>query len=282
MEGNKIYDSRKKRYKSYNPFRISIHDPMSVADLNQGANVEPGYITTFLITPSQIVTSASAKDLPIEKRQCLFRNEYNNLTLFNYYTQANCFFECHLQTAYDICQCVPWDFPQLNSTWEVCDRVARECFRTQMRNTKLDHMCNCPLDCATTRYTLVPYSTILNAEALCNSNKAHMNMMGDYYYRNPAYFFSKNERVMNNEDNLQDSTRYACIKRSKSLAIVKFEIADQIITRIRKTKRMTFADILANIGTYSTSTICNCYFDFKFICLDLQEELWDCSLESVF
>ena len=42
-----------------------------------------------------------------------------------------------------------------------------------------------------------------------------------------------------------------CIERTKNMAIVKFEIADHIITRIKKTQRMTLADFLSNIGKQS-------------------------------
>ena len=59
--------------KTFHPFKIAIHDPTEIADLRQtGAEIEPGYTSTFLITPSQIVTSLSAKDLTEEQRQCRF------------------------------------------------------------------------------------------------------------------------------------------------------------------------------------------------------------------
>ena len=65
--------------------KISIHDPFSAADLRTaGINVIPGYETTFLITPSQIVTSEEVKDLPFYRRNCLFQDEADNLVLFKY------------------------------------------------------------------------------------------------------------------------------------------------------------------------------------------------------
>ena len=44
--------------------------------------MEPGYVWTFLITPSQIVTSPNAKAIPKERRNCLFQHEATQLTLF--------------------------------------------------------------------------------------------------------------------------------------------------------------------------------------------------------
>ena len=70
-------------------FQINIHDPFSAADLgNSGIDVEAGYVTTFLITPSQIVTSDDFKDLPFYRRKCLFHDETDKprdkLILFKY------------------------------------------------------------------------------------------------------------------------------------------------------------------------------------------------------
>ena len=40
------------------PIRVAVHDPMSVADMiGTGFDVNTGYISTFLITPSQTFTS---------------------------------------------------------------------------------------------------------------------------------------------------------------------------------------------------------------------------------
>ena len=39
-----------------------------------------------------------------------------------------------------------------------------------------------------------------------------------------------------------------CINNTRKLAIVKFQIATQIINRIKKQVRVTTADILSNIG----------------------------------
>ena len=49
---------------------------MSIADLRStGVDIEAGYISTFLITPSQKVTSPEVKSLPMNKRNCSFPSE---------------------------------------------------------------------------------------------------------------------------------------------------------------------------------------------------------------
>ena len=82
MQGPKNFEELSGKAKK---FKINIHDPSSVADLRTaGINVIPGYETTFLITPSKIVTSEDVRDLPFYKRNCLFQDEADNLILFKY------------------------------------------------------------------------------------------------------------------------------------------------------------------------------------------------------
>lgn len=281
IEGNWIvsYDEHKKHMvkKSKIPFRVSIHDPMSVADLHgKGATVKPGYATTFLITPLQIVTSRNAKNLPFKKRECLFKQDSHKLDLFEGYTQANCFFECQLKTAYAKCQCFPWDYPRLNDTWELCDWMGRDCFRTMVKKTDLNEQCNCPLDCATTRYTYSYSSTIIDAEEIC-TNDEYKEFITSIHTGYPPKFIKRFEQITLGKDIGEDID---CINRTKSMAIVNFEIADQIITRIKKTQRMTFADFLSNIGNqlFTFQLSISKLFSFPF----LQEVHWDYSLASVY
>ena len=234
-----------KGFKSNYPIRIGIHDPMSVADLlGKGASVEAGYITTFLIKPSQIVTSPSAKDLPLDKRKCLFKHDNKKLELFEGYTQANCHFECQLKTAYATCECFPWDYPNLNASWKVCDWMGRKCFRAMIKKTNLNEQCDCPLDCATTRYDYSLHSTVIDAKKLCK-NKVFKDLLASGITGYPPRFIRRYEQITRGKD-INDYD--ACIERTKNMAIVNFEIVDHIITRIKKTKRMTTSDLLSNIG----------------------------------
>ena len=76
--------------------------------------------------------------------------DYTQPFFYRKYTQSNCIFECQLKTATDRCQCVPWDYPQIERM-PVCHRFGRECFETIMTNASLGNTCDCPLDCETTR-----------------------------------------------------------------------------------------------------------------------------------
>ena len=135
---------------------------MSIADLRAaGVDVEVGYISTFLITPSQVVTSKDARGMTEEQRQCRFFFESQDLKLFKDYSQSSCLFECQLKYASLKCQCVPWNYPQLFEDIQLCNYVSQNCFEKAMGNTTILANCsaNCPYDCATTRYQYSVSST---------------------------------------------------------------------------------------------------------------------------
>ena len=232
-------------FKETLPIKVSIHDPMSIADLrSSGVEVQPGYVSTFLISPSQIVTSEAAKNLPISKRNCLFQHESRRLSLFREYSQSNCVFECQLNVAYDKCHCIPWDYPHLNDSMNICDRFGRDCFEKFMANSTFIKNCDCLPECATTRYAYSVSSTAIDSEALCKDDhyRAFWSSGKTGY---PPKFIRRYEQVLYNKEIGEDDI---CIQNTKRLAIVKFQIANQIITRIKKTKRVTFADTLSNVG----------------------------------
>ena len=132
------------------PFMVGIHDPLHVPDLT--VSIEPGYKTSVVITPSQIVTSPNTKHLSKEERRCQFHDENEDLIIFKVYTEANCNFECKLKIAFDKCQCVPWDYPKLNDSMVTCDRFGRICFKRILELPQTTKNCSCLSDCTTTMY----------------------------------------------------------------------------------------------------------------------------------
>ena len=87
------------------------------------------------VKPLKHTTSANFRELSIEKRQCRFKDEnevnkyihtlyvcsstvtslflpfQNNQTLFKFYRQKGCQFECRLRYAANFTNCIPWDYP---------------------------------------------------------------------------------------------------------------------------------------------------------------------------
>ena len=119
-------DPKNNDVKPYKPFKVSIHDPLTIADLRStGVEVEPGYLSTFLITPSQIVTSQTVMALKEERRECRFKKEHEKLKIFQEYSQVSCIFECQINFAFGKCGCIPWDYPHPGDRKPVCDLWGR-------------------------------------------------------------------------------------------------------------------------------------------------------------
>jgi hypothetical protein len=257
LQGIRIFEPNpaKEDIKPYNTFKVSIHDPLSIADLrSSGVDVEVGYVSTFLISPSQIVTSPNAQGISEERRQCRFQHERKGMKLFKAYTHSGCIFECQLNDALSKCGCIPWDYPHPGNLEPVCDRWGKECFEIRMGNTETVEKCDCPYDCATTRYSYSVSSTALDVEAMCNRDSFYQDELSGYLTSFPPMFIRRYEQVVRGYDIGEEAI---CKKNLKGIAIVKFQLANQIITRIRKTERVTFSDQLSNIGNKSQfATVC--------------------------
>jgi hypothetical protein len=96
-------------------------------------DIKTGYNT--LIALSGSVTSTS-KDLISKKskdRKCLFEQEKANLTIFQHYSQSNCFFECFLSYTFPTADllpkiCDPWEavefrYHQMNKFVNTADKA---------------------------------------------------------------------------------------------------------------------------------------------------------------
>ena len=97
---------------------------------------DPGEAIHIFVTPLVTSSTDSLYDLPLEKRQCRYKDENVDLKIFQYvyfkirnlivyimnsyfqnyryYTQDACEFECMIKHAIEHCgPCVPWHLPQV-------------------------------------------------------------------------------------------------------------------------------------------------------------------------
>ncbi len=138
-----IYNERSLNRKGKKPLeltaiRVAIHDPDHPADLRgAGIEVEPGFLTTFLLTPSQTKTSVAAKGLDPAQRGCRFKEESGGLNIFSRYSQKGCEFECVLAQALEECQCIPWNYPRFNLSVAACDFLGASCFEKVKSNRNM-------------------------------------------------------------------------------------------------------------------------------------------------
>ena len=99
--------------------------------------------------------SLSAAKISPTKRDCRFRNENQDMKLFNQYSQNGCMFECQIAMATKKCGCVPWDYPHLRKSGlsDVCDGWGKHCFEGVMKDAtkRLANCKHCLPDCSITR-----------------------------------------------------------------------------------------------------------------------------------
>lgn len=118
---------------------------------------EIGKLTEILVTPTQYLASSNIRPLDLEIRQCRFRDEVQeNMTIFKYYTQSACQFECLLKRSRKICRCTPWSYPFDPSLEEVriCDLYGHYCFDEYMRDLSKISECQCLPNCEQTMFAI--------------------------------------------------------------------------------------------------------------------------------
>ena len=110
--------------------------------------------------------------------------------------------------------------------------------------------CKCQRDCSTTKYSYSVYTTKIDADLICSDRRNRRFLIyGDTksYYQMPPKFIFRYEQIMFGKKNSEAEMKW-CIERVKNMAIVNFQISNQIMTRIMRSRRVTFADQLSNIG----------------------------------
>ena len=106
------------------------------------------------------------------------------------------------------------------------------------------------------RYSYSVSSTAFDSDVLCNKKNRDNQLaqaFTDYLgldevrhgHAHPPLFIRRFEQVVYGKDIGDESI---CRENLKGLAIVKFQLASEIISRITKTKRVSFSDHLSNIG----------------------------------
>ena len=177
----------------------------------KGFQIRPGFNNLISLTATKVEAQHSLKNLQPWRRNCLFRDETENLTLHKQYSQPNCFLECYLQNAQDSIQlkanrtCSPWFFPNNRSSPAICDPWQTVDFLTLAYSTPDSQCRHCLPSCSTTIYnptlTLLPFrrcdDTNVGVSDLCNLNdptipdpKIWAQQVIDGHGSNPPEFIS--------------------------------------------------------------------------------------------
>ena len=138
-------------------------------------SLKPGHEYTIEIVPLGQRSTEDFKRLSKWDRKCQLNDELDENSMFKIYSKANCKYECEVSLAYNICQCIPWDFfPKLhNPKAEVCDLFGRKCFQTAVNNiTKDGNSCkHCMEECDMMKFKLM----ILKEKKLSTKENIYIN-----------------------------------------------------------------------------------------------------------
>ena len=232
-----------------NVVRVSVHNPLSLADIRtSGAEIELGFTTTITITPSVFETLESGRSLTMKQRKCKYADEIDQAnSSFVQYNQINCLYECHIKRSFAKCGCTPWDY---FGPSPICDKFGRRCFINTMKNTEGVKNCNCPNDCTVTRYAISVTSTPIEPKTFCKNAKVR-----EYFGQSGKSVLVQRyeELVYGKEANM--TAMEICKQRVSDVAVVKFYLASQTVTKTTRGQRVSFAAMLSQIGTVMLKSI---------------------------
>ena len=108
------------------------------------------------ITPIEHTADEALEGLDIERRRCRYSHENpTKKSIFKYYTQKACRFECALSESHKKVGCTPWNYPMSNEVVgekKVCDGTNTKYFEGNMTRNDFLSKCMCLPDCSQVRY----------------------------------------------------------------------------------------------------------------------------------
>ncbi len=236
-------------------FRVALSDAFSPFDVqSEPVYVKAGTTTRIRVTPEVTGSAVGLQDsLSVAERECRYRDENENMKIFNDYTRAGCRFECMLDNAFDICQCSPWNYPYIKTgDIEICDMFGTACFNEMMSQVAFGEQCDCPSDCEEVSFTQFETNKDLNAEELCSDQtswvykyiaNAKRNREGDAY-KEAIQKVTNNARVdqsVIDVEECQNIVKY-------DLAIVTMEIAASSYSEFVREEATSIGKILNYFG----------------------------------
>ena len=233
-------------------FKIDLHDPLSLANMDGSIEIDTGTETIISITPYRITTSRDLKSINEAKRNCRFSFENKDSKLFQIYRQDSCLLECRIEVAEMQCLCSSWQYPSLNTSLPICNGLD-DCFEEALNNVNIEDQCfsMCPIDCNMMRYTKVSKSKPLDIKAICSKKQEEgsleerlQDLLGnDHAY--PPKFIRNYQQLTYGKDTGEDQI---CMDNLKNMAVVRLKIEDRLVQSIKRSRRVRITDHFSNIG----------------------------------
>jgi hypothetical protein len=229
-------------------FIVDVNAKYDYFDVTTNGNVRAkvGYETTVLVTPRELVSKANMDSLRVQDRNCRYLNENPRTnSLFRQFTQKSCDFEAKYLYARERHGCSPWFLPtEDNYTGSYCSRGETKRFQNTMaefrRNTASPR---CVENCNEVDFDVVVTSNPIDPNEACNVRKIKLlGMNRDSEWRK----HEERQLAWRLENDRGDS--FCHYKTRSHLAFVSIEITTPRIMRIARRRRVSFADMLGNVG----------------------------------
>ena len=142
---------------------------------NRGFEIRPGHVTAVAMTATKVVADVDIRNIEVDKRNCMFKDETDKIKLHKNYTQTNCILECGLmfaKTSKDGTDCTPWYFPIIDKGHRVCSPWEKVQLLEMMDNNLPYDACNyCLSDC-----NRVIYQKTISAQPFRPCNEKNLGM----------------------------------------------------------------------------------------------------------
>ena len=137
--------------------------------LQEGFPLKPGHFNMIGLSATKISADVSIKTLAALTRNCLFKEENDQMKIHNEYSLSNCQLECSIFYAQEQIQksrgqkipCTPWYLPTPESSRTVCDPWEAAEFEKYFSNVPAINCSFCLPDCDTVVYepsvTAIPF-----------------------------------------------------------------------------------------------------------------------------
>jgi len=198
--------------------------------------------------------------VPFYQRNCLSHTEKGSFVTRNY-TQSGCFLECKLRAARRACQteCIPWDFPPVDGSAELCDKDQAECVYRMMRDYDVKESCEreetseeCPMECNSVSYGWTTLKETLNVTETCLDILDSLAISGDEFdaYSLDLIFFLDALEIdeLGSWFNPRNRGNLICTLLARRSSMVKIKPNAERITVVKLHERFPFSATLAAIG----------------------------------
>ncbi len=232
--------------------KISLQESSKIPDTSGEAfKVFPGTHTSILVTPTQVTITPELLKKHPKQRQCYSRHEKTpHTTLFKYYSNSNCIFECNVKEARSQCGCIPWDFPRWEGETPICSYDGAKCFSQVMEESSGQWCSQCLPDCETVHFEYSVQIARIRKKTLDLCKKREITGSNDTLKK--AVRKSLLQSYVEGDGSSpwkRINYHTNCFSFAKSeLASISVYISPAFATRITRQPRVTFADQLANLG----------------------------------